>query len=438
MLDNVIDVSNYPLDQHRQEALNKRRIGLGVTGLADALIMCRARYGSDEAVALVHKWCGLLRREAYLASVDLAKEKGPFPLFDADAYLAGEGIQALDVDVQQAIREHGIRNALVTSIAPTGTISLLANNISSGLEPVFSFAYTRKVLRPDGGHDEEEIVDYAVALFREKFGPDAQLPEYMVNAQTLAPEDHVRMQAGVQQYIDSSISKTINVPEDISFEDLEGVYLQAYDLGCKGCTTFRPNDITGTVLDVSKPTEAPVPASSTPVNSNAPLARPEELPGSTYKVRWPDSDHAMYITVNDTIQDGQRRPFEVFINSKNMDHFAWTVALTRMISAVFRRGGDVAFVVEELQAVFDPRGGQWMGGRYVPSLLAAIGDVIERHLVAIGFVPPKEVAAAAVPAPEVPSEGLARPIGRTCPGCGQPTLVRKENCDGCSCGYSRC
>ena len=184
-----------------------------------------------------------------------------------------------------------------------------------------------------------------------------------------------------------------------------------------------------------------------------PLDRPEELPGQTYKIKWPDSDHAIYITINDIVQDGRRRPFEIFINSKNMEHYAWTVALTRMISAVFRRGGDVSFVVEELKAVFDPRGGQWMEGRYVPSLLAAIGDVIERHMVEIGFLAPAEsptlgdvaegrlrLAAGAREPGGDGSAGAAGPraLGQ-CPNCGAAALTHQEGCDIClNCGYSRC
>jgi ribonucleoside-diphosphate reductase alpha chain len=167
-----------------------------------------------------------------------------------------------------------------------------------------------------------------------------------------------------------------------------------------------------------------------------PLDRPEVLPGQTYKLRWPESDHALYITLNDIIQDGRRRPFEVFINSKNMEHYAWTVALTRMISAVFRRGGDIAFVVEELKAVFDPRGGQWMSGRYVPSLLAAIGEVIERHMIGIGFLPENKIHGDNL------KEDTAPPVRlrlRQCPQCGQPGLLRQEGCDLCAnCGYSKC
>ncbi|HXP95351.1 MAG TPA: adenosylcobalamin-dependent ribonucleoside-diphosphate reductase, partial [Telmatospirillum sp.] len=238
MMDNVIDVSNYPLPEHQQEAVSKRRLGLGVTGLADALIMCRARYGGREAAKLTEQWLSLLRREAYLASSELAAEKGAFPLYEAESYLAGESIRSLDADVRQAIRTHGIRNALLTSIAPTGTISLFADNVSSGLEPVFSYAYTRTVLMPDGSRRDEEVSDYAVRLFRRLYGEAAPLPDYFVDAQNLAPSDHVVMQAVAQKFIDSSISKTINVPESIDFEEFKGVYLQAYELGCKGCTTY--------------------------------------------------------------------------------------------------------------------------------------------------------------------------------------------------------
>ena len=458
MMDNVIDVSRFPLPAHEAEAKSKRRIGLGITGLADALILCGVRYGGKAAITLTEQWMARLRREAYLVSTELAREKGAFPLFDKDKYLSGESMQELDEDVRKAIATHGIRNALLTSIAPTGTISLFADNVSSGLEPVFSFRYTRNIIQRDGSRREEEVSDYAYRLFHRLKGENLPLPDYFVDAQSLSPADHVVMQAAVQKYVDSSISKTINVPESISFEAFKDVYRQAYDLGCKGCTTYRPNDVTGSVLEVrkeeseQKQRELPLdPPKARPedeyeagsvIHLTRPLDRPEALPGATYKVRWPDSDHAMYITINDIIQDGRRRPFEVFINSKNMEHYAWTVALTRMISAVFRRGGDVVFVVEELKAVFDPRGGQWVSGRYVPSLLAAIGEVIERHLINIGFLADSKANRDQPDVREqrqvVNSPGAGSGL-RFCPKCGQPALLRSEGCDSCtSCDYSKC
>ncbi|WP_370275250.1 adenosylcobalamin-dependent ribonucleoside-diphosphate reductase, partial [Salipiger bermudensis] len=255
MMDNVVDASRFPLDAQAQEAQAKRRIGLGVTGLADALLMMGLKYGSEDAAAQTEAWMKAIARASYLASVELAKEKGAFPLFDKDKYVNGGLVADMDEDVKAAIAEHGIRNALLTSIAPTGTISLYAGNVSSGIEPVFAYAYTRKVLQKDGSRTEEEVVDYAVQMWRDKFG-DKELPDYFVNAQTLAPAEHVKMQAAAQKWIDSSISKTINCPEDISFDEFKDVYMQAWDQGCKGCTTYRPNDVTGSVLTVSESSEA--------------------------------------------------------------------------------------------------------------------------------------------------------------------------------------
>jgi ribonucleoside-diphosphate reductase alpha chain len=446
MMDNVVDASRFPLPQQAEEARNKRRIGLGVTGLADALLMLGLRYGSVEAAAQTEAWMKAIARSSYLASVDLAREKGAFPLFDAEKYLASGSLREMDTDVRDAIRTHGIRNALLTSIAPTGTISLYAGNVSSGIEPVFAYAYKRKVLQKDGSRTEEEVVDYAVRLWREKMG-DTALPDYFVNAQTLPPLDHVRMQAAAQKWIDSSISKTINCPEDISFDDFKEVYMAAWDQGCKGCTTYRPNDVTGSVLTVSEasdktPSEAPaqVKASSEGaevVYLSDPLDRPTALEGATYKLKWPGSEHALYITVNDIVIAGHRRPFEVFINSKNMEHFAWTVALTRMISAVFRRGGDISFVVEELKAVFDPRGGAWIEGRYIPSILAAIGGTIERHLIEIGFIAGEGLGLKSDPHAEVVA--IATPKGKSCSSCGSFEMRMVEGCMTCAnCGFSKC
>ena len=438
MMDNVVDASNFPLEAQALEARNKRRIGLGVTGLADALLMLGLRYGSEAAARQTEDWLHAIARAAYLASVQLAKEKGAFPLFEADPYLASGAMQGMDEDVRAEIATHGIRNALLTSIAPTGTISLYAGNVSSGIEPVFAYAYTRKVLQKDGSRSEEEVVDYAVQMWRDKFG-DAELPDYFVNAQTLAPKDHVKMQAAAQKWVDSSISKTINCPEDISFEAFKEVYSAAYESGCKGCTTYRPNAVTGSVLSVSESSETTpeTDQGAEVIYMSEPLDRPQALEGQTYKLKWPDSEHAIYLTVNDVVVNGHRRPFEVFINSKNMEHFAWTVALTRMISAVFRRGGDVSFVVEELKAVFDPRGGAWIKGKYIPSILAAIGGVLETHMVAIGFLEGEGLGLKQDPQAVMPAGASGK--GKACSSCGQYDLRMVEGCMTCaSCGYSKC
>ena len=230
-LDNVIDVSRFPLPEQRTEAFAKRRLGLGVTGLADALIFCRARYGAPESIALIDRWLAKLSLAAYSASAELAEEKGAFPLFDREEYLVRPNIAKLPSDLRDRIAAHGIRNALVTSIAPTGTISLFAGNVSSGIEPVFAYTYSRKMLLDDGTRREEQVTDFAYRRFREVFGDEAVLPDYFVNAQTLPPEDHLAVQAAAQRHIDSSISKTINVPSEISFEAFKDIYLNAYEAG---------------------------------------------------------------------------------------------------------------------------------------------------------------------------------------------------------------
>jgi ribonucleoside-diphosphate reductase alpha chain len=453
MLDNVIDISNFPLAPQAREARLKRRIGLGVTGLADALIFCRAAYGSEKAAKLAEHWMALIECAAYRASAELAAEKGAFPLYDAKRFAENAVIRRLDDQTRELIAAHGLRNGLLTSIAPTGTISLIAGNVSSGVEPVFDFTYERRVLEADGSSRREAVEDHAYALYRKMFGENAGLPDYFVTAQSLTPAQHLRMQAALQRHVDASISKTVNCPEDLSFEAFEELYRDAYSMGLKGCTAYRPNGITGSVLSTAPkpdahPAEQPEKSAAAIVAGSGkgdvvymskPLERDPVLAGYTYKLKWADSDHAIYITINDILQDGRRRPFEVFINSKNLEHYAWTVALTRMISAVFRRGGDVTFVVEELKAVFDPRGGQWMSGRYVPSLLAAIGDIIEQHMIRTGSlqVGEKELELGDVQLKRV---ALGDPRGgKLCPKCGSSALIAAEGCLHCrDCGYSKC
>jgi ribonucleoside-diphosphate reductase alpha chain len=478
-LDNIIDVSNYPLIPQRQEAVAKRRIGLGVTGLADALIFAGATYGTEKAAALAGNWMAAIQNAAYAASAELAVEKGAFPLFDAKRFVESPNVARLEKSVRAAIARGGVRNGCLTSIAPTGTISLLAGNVSSGIEPVFDFHYRRRVLGKTGATHDEQVEDFAHAAFRRQFGPAEPLPASFVRAGDLTPHQHLTMQAALQPHVDSAISKTINCPEDISFAAFKDVYLEAHARGLKGCTTYRPNPVTGAVLEPATPepdvAEQPPPAGephaptghavprpqiaaatdhADVVYMAPPLEREAVLSGYTYKLKWPGSDHAIYVTIND-IERGhaggvssstRRRPFEIFINTRNLEHYAWTVALTRMISAVFRRGGDVTFVAEELKAVFDPQGGHWVSGRYVPSLLAAIGEVIETHMKRTGFLHDDEAPAALAPAQQQADAGEARggapqhPVRlKLCPRCSSADYVRQEGCWVCHrCGFSRC
>jgi ribonucleoside-diphosphate reductase alpha chain len=461
MMDNVIDTSNFPLEEQRVEALSKRRIGLGITGLANALMMCGLRYGSQAAVARTGQWMRLIQVASYGASMELAKEKGSFPLFDAEEYLAeGTNASTLPGDLKAKIRAYGIRNALLTSIAPTGTISLYAGNVSSGMEPVFAPSYRRKVLQKDGSKTEEIVVDYGVQKYRdlnedEFLEDDAPLPDSYVDAQSLSPMDHLVMQAEAQKYVDSAISKTINLPEDISFEDFKQVYVDAYNLGCKGCTTYRPNDITGSVISVdAKPeVEEPLVVPLEGVLGSEAIAaaiqflgspdvlakRPDTLSGAVYKVKMGD-EPTFYVTIADIEQDGVRRPYEVFINTKNPAHISSMTALTLMISAIFRRNHDSSFVVEELKSVQNPAGGGWWKGKYRHSAEAAIGQVIEDHMVKLGYgsFAPQEGW--------VKREGRlaqygddARPTGPSCPECGGHSFKAESGCETCTdCGHSKC
>ena len=250
MLDNVIDISRYPLAEQEAEAKAKRRIGLGITGLADALLFCGATYGGGEAVDLTLRWLGVIKREAYRASALLAGEKGAFTLYDP-SMLNRPNLAGLDEETRALIAKHGLRNGCLTSIAPTGTTSLLAGNVSSGIEPVFAYSYSRKIRQPDGAQRDEQVEDYAMRVWREVKGDAAPPPKHFVSAQTLSPSDHLTMQAAAQALVDSSISKTVNCPEDISFEAFADIYVEGYHLGCNGLATYRPNAITGSVLSAA-------------------------------------------------------------------------------------------------------------------------------------------------------------------------------------------
>lgn len=248
LLDNVIDASRFPLPQQADSARGTRRIGLGITGLADALLMLGHRYGSDESLALATEIIGLICHTAYRASVALAEEKGSFPYLDRDKYLEGPFVRRLPEDIRQGIAESGIRNSHLVAIAPTGTISLLAGNVSSGLEPIFAAAYGRKILDENGEPEELFLTDYAVELWRQMTASPEGFPPGFVTVKELPVRAHIDMQAALQPFVDNSISKTINVPEDCPFSEFGAIYDLAYEKGLKGCTTFRPNPVTGAVL----------------------------------------------------------------------------------------------------------------------------------------------------------------------------------------------
>ncbi|MCF7790984.1 MAG: adenosylcobalamin-dependent ribonucleoside-diphosphate reductase [Victivallales bacterium] len=433
-LDNVIELSNYPLEAQAEEAVAKRRIGLGITGLADLFIFMKTKYGSRESIELAEDIMEKITNTAYRTSVELAKEKGPFPLFEPEKFLQGEFIRKLPEDIRDSIRKHGIRNSHLTSIAPTGTISILAGNVSSGLEPVFAMHYKRKVRNTtEDDISEFEVTDYAYHEYlkfrRLEVLDDSKLPDYFVTADSVTPEEHLAIQGALQKFVDSSISKTINIPEDYPFEKFKNIYMMAYEKGLKGCTTFRPSEyITGVLVkNKTKKKEEKVEV----------LARPNQLHGTTYKIKTPIAPDALYITINDVIEDdGTKRPYELFINTKNLQHFSWVVAMTRLISAVFRTQKNPSFLVDELKSIYDPNGGYFSKGKYIPSLAADIGRTIEEHLSSIGLISNSRNV---IVKEAHNSESINKKNRMFCPVCNERSLINQENCLKClSCGYSKC
>ncbi|UCC56808.1 MAG: adenosylcobalamin-dependent ribonucleoside-diphosphate reductase [Gammaproteobacteria bacterium] len=257
LLDNVIDCSDFPLEKQAKQARGSRRIGLGITGLADALIMLGLHYGQaaarHEAARVMQTVC----HAAYRTSIELARDKGSFPLFTREAYSESSFVRSLPEDIRAGIREHGIRNSHLTAIAPTGTISLLANNVSSGIEPVFDFRVSRKVLNREGNYERFNLEDYALRVWGEQGNDKMDLPPEFVDARSIPPNAHLEMQAVLQPHVDSAISKTINVPDDCTFHEFQDLYRMAWNHGLKGCTTFRSNPVTGEILSPETAQEQP-------------------------------------------------------------------------------------------------------------------------------------------------------------------------------------
>lgn len=417
-LDNVLDVTGYPLKSQFEESMAKRRIGLGVTGLANMLAMLQQSYGSPESVATTSSVMDLIKQTAYDESVNLAKERGAFPLFDKERFLSRPFIQSLSPSLRGKIKRYGIRNGVLLTVAPTGTISVYHNNPSSGIEPTFAYTAKRKMLDDSGGFTEHEVHDYAKIVYKHIHGEGAELPAYMVEASDLSIDHHLRIQAAVQEHVDSSISKTINCPEDMTYESFEKVYLEAYRLGCKGCTTYKPSEIRGSVLSVDSIATKKLPEIRTELPE-----RPGALSGTTYKVSWPAAAASFYITISND-EDGF--PYEIFISSTAARYAEWTTAVALLATAIFRRGGDVSFVAEVLQKVASPNESAWIDGRQYKSLVALIGHTIENHIEK--SYENKE-----------PFKEAKLHTGTVCPVCNSSNTLHKEGCIECNnCGHSEC
>lgn len=463
-LDNVLDLTYWPLPEQRAEAQAKRRIGVGFTGLGDTLILLKLRYDSEAGVAMAARIAERLRDAAYRASVELAKEKGAFPKLDVESYLAdGTFASRLPADIRQAIRAHGIRNSHLLSIAPTGTVSLaFADNASNGIEPAFSWTYTRKKREADGSTREHEVSDHAWRLWRALGGDVQHLPPYFVSALEMGVDGHLGMMAAVQPFIDTSISKTVNVPASYPFEDFKDLYLKAWRGGLKGLATYRPNDILGAVLSVQGATAAEGPAAPLPgdpmrsVIEQRPLGA---LDAVAEKIEYwtQEGHHTTYIVVSFLpvpASDGQggtqSRAIEFFMPvGQRAESQQWITASMRLLSLA-ARGGFLARALRDMRKVAWDRGPVRLGTRTredgavipmwhdseVAALAFAVQNILERRQGVTGGVGAVSVATPAAAPSAVALSVPGQMAGRKCPECGAHAMIRKDGCDHCTaCGY---
>jgi len=399
MLDNVLDVTAWPLEQQRNEAMAKRRVGLGFTGLGDALIMLRLKYDTDEARAMAARISESMRDHAYRASVELAQERGAFPLFNADLYLSGSSFAArLPDEIKNQIRKHGLRNSHLLSIAPTGTISLaFADNASNGIEPPFAWAYTRKKRMPDGAMKEFPVEDYAYRQYRHAGGDVENLPKYFVTALDLSAAAHKEMVAAVAPYIDSSISKTVNIPETYPYDDFQDLYFDAWKSELKGLATYRPNTVLGSVLSLDKSAKiGPQDFTSNDVNRRieikavpAPVLASLRWPGRptltggnpawTYMIEHTHGTFALF--VGHVENEGRAFPFEVWVNGIEQPRGLGALAKTLSMDM---RANDPAWLKLKLETLaktasddafdmpFPPHGEK----KRMPSLCSAVAQLV--------------------------------------------------------------
>ncbi len=397
-LDNVLDLTAWPLEKQHKEAQSKRRVGLGFTGLGDALVMLGLPYDSQEARDFAGKAAEFMRDEAYKASVDLAKERDAFPLFNADLYLSGNNFASrLPADLKADIREHGIRNSHLLSIAPTGTISLaFADNASNGIEPPFSWYYTRKKRMADGGTKDYQVEDHAYRLFREQMGEEAPLPPSFVTALEISALAHMNMVAVVAPFVDSAISKTVNVPETYPFGDFQELYTAAWKAGLKGITTYRPNNVLGSVLSVEPEKAAPQDFATGDVNRRieiktlpAPVLESLKWPGRprlpggnpawSYMIEYPQGSFALF--VGHIENEGRAFPFEVWVNGAEQPRGIGALAKSLSMDM---RANDRAWLKLKLESLARTRGDDACAipfppdgePRQMPSMVAAMAQIV--------------------------------------------------------------
>lgn len=452
-LDNVLDVTFWPLPQQREESAAKRRIGVGFTGMGNALAMLCVRYDRAEGRALAAQIAERMRDAAYTASVALAQEKGAFPKFDADGYLAeGTFASRLPTSLQDAIRIHGIRNSHLLSIAPTGTVSLaFADNASNGIEPPFSWMYRRKKREADGSTTDYAVEDHAWRLYRELGGDMAQLPEYFVNALAMPAADHLAMMEAVQPFVDTAISKTVNVPADYPYDDFKGLYQQAWRAQLKGLATYRPNAILGSVLDTGPTPETTASVTTVdPMRSVIESRPPGALPAVADKIEyWTQEGHqTLYLLVSFLpvpTADGAgtvERAIEFFMPvGQSGESQQWVSSSMRLLSLA-ARGGFLERALRDMRKVVWDRGPVRMGthqkadGTHVPmwhdSVVAAIAYAVQTLIAQRAGVTPASGQASPVVVQATP--GMMP--GKKCGECGAHAVIRKDGCDYCTqCGH---
>lgn len=437
LLDNVLDVSRYPLSQQQEESFNKRRIGLGITGLGDTLAMLGIRYGSLGAIQYTDALMKLIANTAYSESSRIALDKGSCPIFltNFEQYVKGEFFQRLDAVTRQEVRDNGLRNGVLLTVAPTGTTSILNGNVSSGIEPIFAYMYKRKIIRADTSTSEEMVYDFAVLEYEritgKKFDPENP-PTGFVCTADLTVKQHVEMQATAQHWIDSSISKTINCPKEMTFDQFMEVYDYAYTTGCKSCTTYRPSDVRGSVLTAV--TKSDTPPSRDMLQLNDPhktkLARPFGLMGATYKIKYNETNY--YLTLNH-LPDG--RPAEIFIESLDVTNEVWRNALCRALSALMRQNINITFLLDDMKQLKDPFGGAWgANGVYYASLPQAIAHLTDAHFSEL--LKNKSLVVLDHDWGKALKSDTKLP---PCSKCGMNAVKHENGCDTCmSCGFSNC
>jgi ribonucleoside-diphosphate reductase alpha chain len=458
-LDNVLDLTFWPLPQQREEAASKRRIGVGFTGLGNALAMLCLRYDSAEGRAQAAHIAERLRDAAYAASVALAREKGPFARFEAEGYLAGGTFASrLPKALQADIRTHGIRNSHLLSIAPTGTVSLaFADNASNGIEPSFSWMYRRKKREADGSTTEYAVEDHAWRLYRELGGDIANLPAYFVSALDMPAADHIAMMKSVQPFVDTAISKTVNVPADYPYADFKDLYLQAWRAQLKGLATYRPNAILGSVLEVHPSPEAAAAAAAAgapavdPMRSVIERRPPGALAAVAEKVDYwtQEGRQTLYLLVSFmpmVAADGSHieRAIEFFMPvGQSGESQQWVTSSMRLLSLA-ARGGFLDRALSDMRKVAWDRGPVRLGtyrktdGTQVPlwhdSEVAAIAYAVQNIISSRAATLPGLVSEPASPLTEALSPALM--AGRKCSECGAHAVIRKDGCDYCTqCGH---